>query len=199
MFSHYLIGETNGTLSFASLSPSSVKFGNAKIKVTGNYPVDPKAAITFGQASGKKFPVEFRAPDNSPLQSVKINGEEISVTKNDRGFYSIDRPWERGDQIDIEFEYLLKSHLETPTKNQKWVAFTYGPWALAQKIKKDAVVTEPFIGKDVKTKAPSQWLKPYPVKGSDVPLFRIANTNIMLGPYYIAGNKKTGVRTYFKY
>ena len=203
MFSHYLIGEIDGGISLASLTPSSAtlpkKFGNARIRVTGNYPLSPKAAIVFEKASGKKFDVEFAGPGNAPLRSIKINGKDIALSKNDRGFYSINNAWKTGDQVDIEFEYLLKSHIETPTEDQKWVAFTYGPWALAQKIKKDAVIDEPFIGKDVKSSDLSELLVRYPAKDSDVPLFRIENTKILLGPYYIAGNKKTGVRTYFKY
>jgi len=199
MFSHYLIGETNGTLSFASLSPSSVKFGSAKIKVTGNYPFVPKVSINFEKADSKQFALEFTAPAGSSLKTASVNGEDVSLTKNDRGFYNIERSWKTDDKIDIEFEYLLKVNIETPTEERKWIAFTYGPFALAQKIKKDAVVTEPFIGKDVKTKAPSQWLKPYPVKGSDMSLFRIENTKILVGPYLFAGSKKNGVRTYFEF
>lgn len=199
MFSQYLVGETNGTLSFATLSPSSVKFGNAKIKVTGNYPVDQKATITFGQASGKKFPVEFRAPDNSPLQSVKINGEEISVTKNDRGFYSIDRPWKRGDKIDIEFDYQVATHVETPTKHKNWIAFTYGPWALAEKINNGRDPEKLFDRKKNDQRHPSEWLTPFDVEGNVLPLFRIENTKILVGPYLFAGSKKNGVRTYFEF
>lgn len=203
MFSHYLIGVVDGGISLASLAPGSAtlpkKFGKAKIKVTGNYPLSPKAEISFEQAGNKKFALEFTDPGGSRLKTASINGKDIALSKNDRGFYRIDRTWKTGDRIAIEFEYLLKTHIETPKNGQRWVAFTYGPWSLAQKIKKDAALAEPFIGKDVKSKAPSQWLAPYQTRDKDLPLFRIKNTKILLEPYYSAGTKKTGIRTYFKF
>ncbi len=175
------------------------KLGKAKIKVTGNYPLSPKAEISFEQAGNKKFALEFTNPGGARLKTAQINGKDIALSKNDRGFYRIDRTWKTGDRIAIEFEYLLKTHTETPKNGQRWVAFTYGPWSLAQKIKKGAAGAEPFIGKDVKSKAPSQWLAPYQTRDKDLPLFRIKNTNILLEPYCSAGGKKTGIRTYFKF
>jgi hypothetical protein len=75
----------------------------------------------------------------------------------------------------------------------------YGPWVLSQKIKKGDVLLEPFTDKDIKSKAPSQLLTHLPSKSNDSPLFKINNTDIVLGTYYNAGTKETGLRTYFKF
>jgi len=203
MFSYYLIGEVDGGVSLTSLVPCSAilpeAFGKAKIKVTGNYTFGSKIGIRFEEADDKNFAVEFRDPDDARLTSARINGEDIALSKNKRGFYRISRAWKTGDEIAIEFEYLLKSHIETPKDGQRWVAFTYGPWALAQKIDKGATVAEPFVGKDVPSKAASEWLEPYPVQEGAAPRFRIKGTEILMGPFYSAGSKKTGPRTYFKF
>lgn len=203
MFSHYLIGEVDGAVSLASLVPCtatlSEAFGQAQIKVTGNYPVSPSIGICFEQADGKEFAVEFRNPCGARLASVRINGKDIVVTKNGRGFYRLSRAWKTGDEIAIEFEYLLKSHIETPKGGQRWVAFTYGPWALAQKIDEGVAVDEPFFGKDVPSRVASEWLEPYPTQEGAVLRFRIKSTKILLGPFYCTGSKKTGPRTYFKF
>ena len=201
MFSRYLIGQVEGGISFASLAPCSAvlpdSLGGAKIKVTGNYPISPSIEIRFEEADDKEFAVEFRDPADARLASVRINGQGIALSENDRGFYRIGRAWKTGDEIAIEFEYLLKSHIETPKNGQRWVAFTYGPWTLAQTTGKGAAV-EPFVGNDIQSTSASQWLEPYAPRGGTAPRFRIKNTEILLGPFYSAGSKETGSRTYFK-
>jgi len=203
MFSRHLIGEVDGGVSLTSLVPCSAilpeAFGKAKIKVTGNYPFSPRVGIRFEKADDKKFDLEFRDPGDARLTSARINGEDIALSKNNRGFYEIRRAWKTGDEIAIEFEYVFKSHIGTPKDGERWVAFSYGPWAMAQKIEKGAAITQPFAGKDVESKPASEWFEPYPTQQGALPRFRIKGTEILLGPYYCAGRKKTGPRTYFKF
>ena len=203
MFSRYLIGEVDGGVSITSLAPCSAilpeAFGKATIKVTGNYPVSPAVGIRFEQAAGKSFALEFSDPWGARLKSARINGEDVALRKSDRGFYRISRAWKTGDEIAMEFEYLLQSHIETPKAGQRWVAFTYGPWALAQKIKKGAAIARPFVGKDVPSKAAGEWLEPYPTQKGAAPRFRIKGTKILLEPFYSAGDRTSGPHTYFRF
>ncbi len=135
MFSHYLIGEIEGGISLTGLVPCSAVLpescGGASIRVTGNYPITPNVEIRFEDADGKEFSLEFRDPADSRLVSARINGQVVTPSKNGRGYYQIGRAWKTGDSLALEFEYLLKSHVETPEDGQSWVAFTYGPWARA--------------------------------------------------------------------
>ena len=103
-----------------------------------------------------------------------------------------------GDEIAIEYEYLLKSHVVTPRDKPAWVAFTFGPWALAQTTDGSAAIVEPFIGKDVPRAAASHWLEPHASPDGALPTFRVKNTDILLGPFYSAGSVVTGPRTYFR-
>jgi uncharacterized protein len=202
MFSHYRIGEWDSGISLASLVPGSAilpaSFGQAKIRITGNYPFNSKIGIRFEEAGAKRFALEFRDPGAARLTCARINGAAIALSKNQRGFYPISRAWKRGDEITLEFTYQLQCHLETPKPDQRWVAFSYGPWALAQTIDKDTVLTEPFIGKDLQSKAAAEWLEALPSQ-EDATSFRIKNTQIRLGPYYCAGSRDTGPRSYFRF
>lgn len=201
-FSHDLIGEVEGAVSFTTLVPCSAVlsevFGKAKIQVTGNYPIRPNIKIHFDQAVGKEFALEFHDPADSQLKSVRINGREITLSKNDRGYYRVSQSWKTGDEITIDFEYQLKSHFALPKEDGKWVAFTYGPWALAQTTVPGVALAEPLIGKDFSSTAASQWLEAQPTDKNSLPRFRIKDTEILMGPFYSAGSKSSGPRTYFK-
>ena len=194
MVVHHLVGEVTGAVSFASLVPCRVilpeTFDQAKIQVTGNYPVNPKVRIHFERAGAKTFALEFRDPFGARLASVRINGKDIVLNKNERG-------WKTGDEIAIDFEYLLNSHIELPKDGKKWVAFTYGPWALAGECNKDADFAEPFLGKDIPAKKASEWLEPCLSRERDIPAFRIKGTEIVLKPFFIVGSRETGPHTYF--
>ena len=202
MFARYLIGEVEGGVSLTSLVPCTAvlpeSLGRAKIKVMGNYPFNPNVTIRFDNASGKEFSLEFRDPADSQLKAVRINGEDIALSKNDRGYYRMVRTWKTGDEIALEFEYLLKTHIVTPKDDPVWVAFTYGPWALAQTTSDGVAVAEPFIGEEVRSTSVSQWIEPQSPDNDAVPKFRIRNTEIQLGPFYSAGSRETGPRTYFR-
>jgi DUF1680 family protein len=203
VFARHLVGEAAGALSFASLVPCraalSEAFGHAKIRIEGSYPVAPFAAIRFEQASGKTFPVEFREPAGAHLAEVRINGKKVESVTNGRGFHRITRSWKRGDEITVKFEYRLASHLESPKKGSDWVAFTYGPWALARQIKKGTAFNQPFAGEDVSGQPATHWLEPAPAGPGGLPHFRIKGTDIVLEPYFATGSLETGPQTYFSF
>ena len=194
--------EVEDGVSFTSLVPCSVvlpeSLGEAKVNVTGNYPFNPNVRIRFDESSGKEFALEFRDPANSQLKAARINGQETALNKNRRGFYRVLRSWKTGDEIALEFEYLLRTHIVTPQDERAWVAFTYGPWALAQTTSEGVAVAEPFIGEEVRSTSVSQWFEPQSPDSDAVPTFRIRNTEIQLGPFYAAGSRETGPRTYFR-
>jgi hypothetical protein len=132
------------------------------------------------------------------LKAARINGQKIALNKNDRGFYRVLRNWQTGDELALEFEYLLRAHTVTTQDSPAWVAFTYGPWALAQTTNEGVVVAEPFLGEEVRSTSVSKWFEPQSPDNDAAPTFRIRNTEIQLGPFYAAGSRKTGPRTYFR-
>jgi arylsulfatase A-like enzyme/DUF1680 family protein len=203
MFNRYQIGVIKDGISLASLTPCTAllpdSMGGAKIQVTGNYPVGSTVKVLFEEAGGKEFALEFRDPFGSRLKSAHVNAQKIAPQRNGRGFYRIHRAWKTGDRLGLEFEPLLKGHLVAPVDKPVWVAFTFGPWALAQTVSGSAAAVEPFVGKDPKLAAdPSHWLEPIAPDTNGAPQFRIKGAGIVLGPYYDAGSRETGPRTYFR-
>ena len=108
------------------------------------------------------------------------------------------REWEKGDVLAVNLEYLPGSHVQTAKDGEKWVAFTYGPWALAQEIHEGPDPAEPFRGFGARAEDPRTLIAPLAEPGA-TPMLRIKGTEIDLVPYYLAGSKTTGSRTYFKF
>ncbi|MFL2588365.1 MAG: hypothetical protein ACJ0QA_06270 [Flavobacteriaceae bacterium] len=114
--------------------------------------------------------------------------------------------------IDINYQFNLKAHEEIGEEGKRWVAFSYGPLALAEKLnsKNDFSVDrdkfnrmagsklvrpEPFINLDTKN-IDVLLDKLIPIEGSKIK-FKIAESNIELMPYYQTASNYSGPRTYF--
>ncbi|MBA7567728.1 hypothetical protein ES708_09445 [subsurface metagenome] len=78
---------------------------------------------------------------------------------------------------------------------KKWLAFTYGPLALAQKIT-EIPDEEPFI--DLGSNALPQLLNRLSRSSDSEIGFTVEGTGITLIPYYQTGSKQSGPRTYFE-
>jgi DUF1680 family protein len=160
MYSEHLAGEIGKKLSVNTLSPSTIQltdqFGGGSLTIEGAFPLGTSAEIQLDIKEEKEFILEFRLPADAELASVTIDNIGTKSNKNDRGFVEINRRWKKGDVIAVELDYQLRAHLQEGEDGRKWVAFTYGPIALAQKIKKMAA-PEPF--KNVHSAEPSELLK----------------------------------------
>ena len=199
MYSDHLGGIVDQHLSVNTLFPATIqvvdRFGGGHIKIAGNFPLEPSAEIHVETRKTKKFTLEFRLPANTSLVQVQVNGQKTPTKKNARGFIELTRTWNKGDVIAVDMEFALKTSIQAGEGNQKWVAFNYGPHALAQKI--NAIpAEEPFscmnareISKMLKMLSKSS--------GSDI-TFSIKGTDITLHPYYITCTEQSGPRTYFR-
>ena len=199
MYSSHLAGEINNNLSVNTLFPSTIqltnKFGGGNIKIEGSFPLETFAKIHLETENEKNFTLEFRIPANSSLAGVTVNGKKTEVKKNGRGFFELNRKWEKGDVIAVDFDYILKAHLQAGEGGEKWVAFTYGPIALAQKIA-EMPDDEPFT--NLGSKEPLEFLNMLSKTSDSEIVFTIKGTDISLIPYYQTGSKQAGPRTYFK-
>jgi len=144
--------------------------------------------------------VEFRLPVNTSLAAVKINGAGMSAKENSRGFFELNRKWEKGDVRSIDLNYELKITNKKGEEGKTWFAITYGPITLAQQIS-DISEEEPFGGQNISFDKPDEILKllsPLGKPNSDN-YFRVKNTDMTLIPYYMTPNRELGIRTYFQY
>jgi len=139
--------------------------------------------------------VDERRAANTKLASVFVNGENIKTKTNERGFVELNRKWAKGDIVSVDMDYQLEAHFQDGEEGKKWVAFTYGPIALAQKIT-EMPNEEPFMNLDAMK--PSEFLKMLSKLADSETEFDIKGTDISLIPYYQTGSKQTGPRTYFR-
>jgi DUF1680 family protein len=199
MFSDHLAGEINKNLSVNSLSPSVIQltdqFGGGVLKIEGNFPLESSAKIHLENEIDKEYTLEFRIPANTKLESVWVNRKKTKSKTNKRGFVELNRNWKKGDIVTIDLDYQLVANLQVGEEGTKWIAFTYGPIALAQKIT-EMPDEGPFM--NIPSTEPSELLKML-IKSSDSETeFSIKGTEITLIPYYQTGSKESGPRTYFK-
>lgn len=101
---------------------SEVKVGgkSVSLKQTTNYPWDGDVKVEITKAANRKFNLKLRIPGwvknqvtpsdlyaysdgKRPTYSVKVNGEEVK-SELANGYFSIDRPWKKGDRVEIHFD-----------------------------------------------------------------------------------------------
>lgn len=199
MYSSHLAGVINNRLSINTLSPLIIalnsQFGGGNVRIEGGYPLQQSAKIHFKPEKSKSYTMEFRIPVNAKLETVSVNGKEISAVKNKRGFLEIERKWKKGDVVDIDLSYELKAYIQEGEEGKKWIAFTYGPFAMAQRISKvpDNEPLKNFTQDELK-----QVLKSLSRQSGSEIAFTIEGTDITLIPYYQTGSKHSGPRTYFE-
>jgi len=199
VYSDHLCGVSDGKLSVNTLFPCTIqltdRFGDGALTIKGNFPIESSAEIHLETLNVKEFTLEFRLPANTKLASVSVNAENTELKRNERGFIEINRKWKKGDILAVELDYQLKAHLQDGEEDSKWVAFTYGPLALAQKIA-EMPEEEPFI--NINSAEPSELSKMLTKSSESETEFSINGTEITLIPYYQTGSEQTGSRTYFE-
>ena len=67
---------------------------------------------------------------------------------------------------------------------------------MAQEVTEDMTLAEPFKGRNLQSIEPASLLSMSKGDGG-TPGIRLKGTDITLVPYYLAGSKTTGSRTYF--
>jgi DUF1680 family protein len=198
MYSNHLGGVVHNNLSINTLSPSTIalasQFGGGNINIESGFPLNQSSKITFNLQKSKKFTAEFRLPSNTSILQVTVNNKNVEVKQNERGFFEYSQTWKKGDVMTIQYKYELKAHVQEGEAGKRWVAFTYGPLALAQKIEQ-LPGDEPFLNTDI-TK-PDELLSQLQKTSAFNIEFNIKGTNTTLIPYYQTGTKKSGPKTYF--
>ncbi|MDD2436907.1 MAG: glycoside hydrolase family 127 protein [Massilibacteroides sp.] len=107
-------------LYMSNTSEIEVKGKKLKLTQSTDYPWDGNVKIDIDPRRMKQFALKLRVPgwvrgevvpsdlyryaDQKKLTySVKVNGEPVESTL-DKGFFTIDRKWEKGDQVEIHFD-----------------------------------------------------------------------------------------------
>jgi uncharacterized protein len=204
IYSDHFAGNYEGRLSVNTLAPSTIKlsdqFGAGTIKIEGDFPMGSSAKISLGNIKSKDFTLEVRIPLNTSFNGVKVNEKRAEVKVNDRGFIEINRKWSKGDVVTVDMEFELAATIQPGENGQKWIAFNYGPLALAQKVSEETYNDEPF--KDMKIrmyesdKVVKMLIKSQTAESNIA--FKVINSDVTLLPFYITGSRTSGPKTYFK-
>lgn len=89
-------------------------------------------------------------PLNTRLKYVEVNGEKVKPVANKRGYVAVKRIWNPGDRIRIGLDYQLHADIQRGEDGKRWIAFSYGPLALAQRISMKEN-PEPFVEMNLDT------------------------------------------------
>jgi DUF1680 family protein len=203
MFSSHLAGAIDNNLSINSLAPATIEltrfYGGGVLEIESSFPFSSSAEIHFQSESSKEYTFELRIPAGIVFENLAVNGERVEAEENARGFLEITRKWEQGDVLVIDMEYKLRMHVQDGEEGQKWIAFTYGPVALAQKIS-EVPDEEPFAGLNISLDEPEKILNMLTKSKGDnsESTFTIKDSGITLMPYYLTATRESGPRTYFK-
>ncbi len=200
VYASAMIGHIGDNLIIGSLSPYSAslteQFGGGTVNVESAFPYEGEVKITLSPMQPKSFPIELVIPKNTTFKEVSINGKPVKGTLNERGNYEIKGVWKKGDVITVDPEYQLKAHTQRGEGNLTWVAFTYGPIALAQKTL-DLKTVEPFMNfkEEEKTKMANMLVRS---SGSEI-AFTVKGTDITFIPIWETANELQfgGTKTYF--
>lgn len=199
MYAANMLGTAKDRLVINSLSPFAGSLGNSfgegHVTVKSQFPYAQTATIQFSDNQEKNFDCEIRMPMNTTCKNLSLNGKKIAITLNEQENPVISNRWKNGDVLTIELEFILKAKITTGEKGKSWVAFTYGPIVLAQKLEKGAPQQNPFLDKTSSVSTLANMLSKSAGNGI---AFSIEDSNVTLIPYVDAMVDNTEIETYFK-
>jgi DUF1680 family protein len=194
-----------------------------ELVVEGGYPLVPACSVRLELAGPAEFALDFRIPTGVAGIDLTVNGSPQQAKQTEPGFLRVQRQWQPGDRITVEFDFTLSSHFQTANDGLRWAAFSWGPLVLAQTV---ALQTDqPEIVLVVPEESPdgSRWLtlqravvaakqmavtaetieeldtsRPTAAPVATVPTWRLASPRkVILMPYFLAGSTGGGVRGMF--
>ncbi len=88
---------------------------NVKLTIDTAYPVCGKVKITVDTDNCDAFPILIRNPEWSKNTTLSVNGEALDANS---GYITLDRVWQSGDTIEIEFDMRAKAVYPIPYGSQ---------------------------------------------------------------------------------
>ncbi|MCM1156076.1 MAG: glycoside hydrolase family 127 protein [Roseburia sp.] len=94
------------------------------------YPKEKTLRFTLHGEKAGKFAIRFRVPSWAcGLNTVKINGETVSVQAEPDTWLTLEREWQDGDEVEIQYEFILRFE-PVDTYAPQVAALVYGPIVL---------------------------------------------------------------------
>ena len=113
--------------------PSTLNWNEKGIALTQNtkFPFEEQSSIVLKLKKPQQFAIKFRYPSwiEDGKMKITINNKEISFTKDQNSYISIERIWKTGDLITLILPMQNKTE-KLPDKSA-WVSFLHDPIVLA--------------------------------------------------------------------
>ncbi len=97
------------------------------------FPKEGKSTLAIKTKKSQDFALKIRYPSwvkNESL-TVKVNGKSFKSSKDDLGYFTVNRKWKNNDKVEIEFP--VEVNVEQLPDHSPYYAFRYGPVVLAAK------------------------------------------------------------------
>jgi Beta-L-arabinofuranosidase, GH127 len=98
-----------------------------RLEVETTYPFEETITIKIHTEKDAEFPLELRIPGWCKEPVLQINGEKIAVETNGPGFVRLERTWQRGDTLTLNFPMTL----QTIPRAKGAMGLALGPLVLA--------------------------------------------------------------------
>lgn len=103
-----------------------------KVKVTQvtDYPWDGKIKLNIEEInSDKEFAIRIRIPEWADNANVKVNGEQLKELPEPGTYFSVNRKWEKGDDVELDLPMSARLMVANPKAEQlrNQVAVMRGP------------------------------------------------------------------------
>jgi hypothetical protein len=120
---------------YAASEVNAVVANKTPIKVVEetDYPFEDTIRFKLSVPKRIEFPLYLRIPAWSGAPVVSVNGNKTKVQNVPHSFIRIEREWQDGDTITVQFP--MRVSVRTWPKNKNAVSVDYGPLTLALKIK----------------------------------------------------------------
>lgn len=129
----YAYTENEDTLFFHLYMGSVVekKIGekNVDLKVDSAFPWEGKVAVEVKCEEEVEFTMAFRVPGWSKQHIIRVNGEILKTEDVRDGYVYLNRKWQDGDKIELEFDMEIRKYRANPKvrENIGKIAFMRGP------------------------------------------------------------------------
>jgi len=172
-----------------------------KLRQETNFPEDGKVSFTIQVNQPVKAALNLRYPVWAQGVEVKVNGKKVSVKQKPSSYIVVDRVWQDGDKIEVN--YPMSLHIVEANDNPDICAVIYGPLVLAgvmgtEGMESPAPFSDPHAHNDYYTydyrvpatlkttltfdkKKLAQYIKP---SDTEKLVFNVVNDNIRLEPIH---------------
>lgn len=135
----YMTSADNGSLYVNLFIPSELDWKKKGMKIIqhNNFPAEPSTRLKMNVSSPTDAVLKIRYPGWADKVNVSVNGKKTKISKGKDGYITINRTWNEGDEVNIDFGMSLR--VEKVSDNDRLGALLYGPIVLAGRLGTDGM------------------------------------------------------------